>query len=59
MRPDEHPSFSDRTIDPCDEEQVQAWASRFEVPPDLIREACGRVGSNYTAVELFLTAPRA
>lgn len=60
MRPDEIRSFDDdHDIDLCNEDQVRAWASRYEVEPDVIRQACEQVGPSRTAVELLLTAPRA
>lgn len=61
MRPDEPRTFDvdDRTLDPCDETQVQAWAEFYETTPDVIREVCETVGGNRTAVELKLAAPRA
>lgn len=60
MRPEEVRSFTDeRVLDPCNDEQVQAWALFYEVPPQDIREVCAQVGGNRTAVELKLSAPRA
>lgn len=49
----------DRTLDPCDESQVRAWADFYQTTPDVIREVCDIVGPNRTAVELKLAAPRA
>ncbi|MBJ7410107.1 MAG: DUF3606 domain-containing protein [Phenylobacterium sp.] len=61
MRPDEARSFEDEhmPLDVCNEAQVREWAERYEVDPDVIREACQQVGPNRTAVELLLQAPRA
>jgi len=65
MRPDEPRSFTtrsptdERALDPCDEDQVQAWAVYYEVEPDELRDVCAEVGGNRTAVELKLSAPRA
>ena len=59
--PDEPRTFDidDRTLDPCDERQVEAWAEFYETTPEIIRETCEIVGTNRTAVELKLAAPRA
>jgi len=61
MRPQEVRSFDvdDRTFDPCDASQVDAWADFYETTPDVIRETGEAVGPNRTAVELKLAAPRA
>lgn len=61
MRPGEDRSFEDdhRPLDVCNETQVREWADRYEVDPEVIREACHQVGPNRTAVELLLQAPRA
>ncbi len=60
MRPDEPRSFEDEhtPLDVCNEAQVRAWAARYEVEPEVIRQACQQVGPNRTAVELLLQAPR-
>jgi hypothetical protein len=58
MRPDERRSWeAERVLDPDDEEQVRAWAARYQVGEDVIRDACRRVGPHRTAVELLLAAP--
>jgi hypothetical protein len=58
MRPDERRSWEDdRVLDPEDEAQVRAWAARYQVDADVIREACRQVGPHRTAVELLLAAP--
>lgn len=61
MRPEEPRSFEvdDRLLDPCDEQQVEAWAEFYQTTPDVIRETCRAVGPNRTAVELKLAAPQA
>lgn len=62
MRRDQEPrtfDTEDRTLDPCDETQVQAWAEFYDVSPDVIRETCATVGPNRVAVEMKLAAPRA
>ena len=62
MRPDERRTFiqdEDRALDPCNDDQVSAWAERYQVDPQDIREICEEVGPNRTAVELKLAAPRA
>jgi hypothetical protein len=60
MRPDEARSFDDDChLDPHNDAQVLAWAERYEVEPQVIREACEQVGRHRTAVELLLAAPRA
>jgi hypothetical protein len=59
MRPNEPRSFTDeRALDPCNEDQVRAWALYYEVPVQEIRDVCAEVGGNRTAVELKLSAPR-
>lgn len=60
MRPQEPRSFlHEDVLDPCDEAQVQAWARLYEVPPQMVREACEQVGGNRIAIELKLSAPQA
>ena len=56
--PGELPSFDidDRTLDPCDGRQVQAWAEFYQATPDLIR-TCDAVGPSRTVVELTPAAP--
>jgi hypothetical protein len=51
--------LDDRTLDPCDERQVEAWAEFYDTTPEVIRETCELVGPNRTAVELKLAAPQA
>ena len=48
-----------RVIDTRDREQVRELAQRYRCQPEHVEEAVERVGPNRTAVELFLTAPRA
>lgn len=48
-----------RVIDAGDAEQVRELAAEFRVGPERVREAVDVVGPNRTAVELWLTAPRA
>lgn len=58
MRPDETRSFDDRALDVENAEQVRDWAERLEVSEADLLAACAEVGSNRTAVELKLAAPR-
>lgn len=57
----ERRAFDDeeRVLDLENPDQVRAWADRYQVDEDAIREACSKVGPNRTAVELLLNAPPA
>jgi hypothetical protein len=48
----------ERLLDPCDEDQVRAWALRYSVEPDEIRRACEVAGAHRVAVELWLGEAR-
>lgn len=58
MRPDEPRSFDDdRAVDVTDAEAVRRIAEQHHVAPERVLEAVEIVGSNRTAVDLFLSAP--
>ncbi len=48
-----------RVIDCEDPEALDAAARELRVRPEILTEAVAQVGSNRTAVELYLTAPKA
>ena len=60
MRADEPKSFDEEhaVLDPGDDDQVRAWADRYDVDADELRKVCAEVGGHRTAVELKLMAPR-
>jgi hypothetical protein len=48
-----------RVIDVKDPDELDRVAAELKVKPSLLTEAIAQVGCNRTAVELWLTAPRA
>ncbi len=47
-----------RVIDADDPDKLRAAAAELKCRPEHVAEAVSVVGSNRTAVELYLTAPR-
>ena len=56
--PEDPPPPEPRTIDVTDRERLSEVATELKVRPELILEAVER-SPNWTAVELYLAAPRA
>jgi hypothetical protein len=58
MRPEEPRSFEEaKAIDLADAEAVRFWLERLNVTEEELAEAVEKVGSNRTAVEIFLGQP--
>lgn len=59
MRPEEPRSPEPRVIDAADPEKLREVAAELKCRPEVVAEAVEKVGPNRTAVELYLTAPKA